>query len=320
MRMSKAKATQNRNARLLQVVVLLLIVLLLVPQVSNIKRSVSLLGSANVWWVVGAVLVFTLTYVWATVCYKALSFKKLSFTKTLVVQWAGGFANKLVPAGLGSLSLNTLYLVKQGNSQGHAGTIALVNNALGWLSSTLLLVSGFLFWDQSAELRQALQPSPARIAYGLLGIILIYVGAKWLYATKPRVAKKINEWKSQALHALKQYVKKPSVLCRALCAQLLITATYCVVLIASAMALNISIDFVQALFVVSFGVALGSSIPTPGGIGGVEAGMVVVLTLLDIPTDMAIAIAFLFRLATFWLPLIPGYVAYRYSLVRKYYT
>ena len=70
-------------------------------------------------------------------------------------------------------------------------------------------------------------------------------------------------------------------------------------------ALGVSLTLPQLLFVFAAG-ALLLAAPTPGGLGVVEGGMVGVMLLLDVPVDLAAAVAFLDRLISYWLVLIPG--------------
>ncbi|MCY4437596.1 MAG: lysylphosphatidylglycerol synthase transmembrane domain-containing protein [Chloroflexi bacterium] len=70
-------------------------------------------------------------------------------------------------------------------------------------------------------------------------------------------------------------------------------------------ALGVSLTLPQLLFVFAAG-ALLLAAPTPGGLGAVEGGMVGVMLLLDVPVDLAAAVAFLDRLISYWLVLIPG--------------
>ena len=49
--------------------------------------------------------------------------------------------------------------------------------------------------------------------------------------------------------------------------------------------------------------------PTPGGIGAVEATLIAGLTSAGMSSTTDVAAVILFRLATFWLPLVPGWGA-----------
>jgi uncharacterized membrane protein YbhN (UPF0104 family) len=55
---------------------------------------------------------------------------------------------------------------------------------------------------------------------------------------------------------------------------------------------------------------LGNLLPIPGGVGGVEGGMVGAYSAFGVETDLAIVAVLVFRAFTFWLPLVPGVVAY----------
>jgi putative heme transporter len=55
---------------------------------------------------------------------------------------------------------------------------------------------------------------------------------------------------------------------------------------------------------------LGNLIPLPGGVGGVEAGMIGALIGFGVTGGLAIVAVLAYRAFAFWLPLIPGTVAY----------
>ena len=71
-------------------------------------------------------------------------------------------------------------------------------------------------------------------------------------------------------------------------------------------------------FVYLTGSALGSIIPTPGGLGAVEAALTAGLTAAGLHSAVAVSSVLLFRLLTFWLPVPVGWVALNY-LERKHY-
>ncbi len=55
---------------------------------------------------------------------------------------------------------------------------------------------------------------------------------------------------------------------------------------------------------------LGNTLPLPGGIGGVEGGMIGALIAFGTPGSLAILGVLAYRLISFWLPTIPGGIAY----------
>jgi uncharacterized protein (TIRG00374 family) len=60
------------------------------------------------------------------------------------------------------------------------------------------------------------------------------------------------------------------------------------------------------------GSALGSIVPTPGGLGAVEAALSAGLRATGLAGAVAVSSVLLFRLLTFWLPVPAGWAALRY--------
>ena len=59
------------------------------------------------------------------------------------------------------------------------------------------------------------------------------------------------------------------------------------------------------------GSVVGQAAPTPGGLGAVEAAIAAGLTATGIDGDVAVSATLVFRLVTFWLPVLPGWVAFQ---------
>ncbi len=55
---------------------------------------------------------------------------------------------------------------------------------------------------------------------------------------------------------------------------------------------------------------LGNLLPLPGGLGGVEGGMIGALAAFGVSLDLAVLAVLSYRAISFWLPTIPGTVAY----------
>jgi len=70
---------------------------------------------------------------------------------------------------------------------------------------------------------------------------------------------------------------------------------------------------IPALAVVYFaGAIVGSAVPTPGGLGGVEAALAAGLTAAGMDGGLAVSAVLLFRMATFWLPIPFGWASINY--------
>jgi uncharacterized protein (TIRG00374 family) len=63
---------------------------------------------------------------------------------------------------------------------------------------------------------------------------------------------------------------------------------------------------VQAFFIGM----LGNLLPLPGGVGGVEGGMIGAFAAFGVDSGLAVVAVLVYRALTFWLPLVPGVIAY----------
>ena len=76
-------------------------------------------------------------------------------------------------------------------------------------------------------------------------------------------------------------------------------------------------NFAAIAVVFLAGNALGSAAPTPGGLGAVEGALIAGLTTIGhLDSATATSAVLLFRVLTFWLPVLPGWLAFT-TLTRR---
>jgi uncharacterized protein (TIRG00374 family) len=67
----------------------------------------------------------------------------------------------------------------------------------------------------------------------------------------------------------------------------------------------------QAVIVMSYFVGmLGNTLPLPGGIGGVDGGMIGAFTVFGVDVELSVVAVLAYRAFAFWLPTLPGAIAY----------
>ena len=69
---------------------------------------------------------------------------------------------------------------------------------------------------------------------------------------------------------------------------------------------DVSLPQVGTAYLVA--VALATLSPTPGGLGALESAMIAGLTGFGLDSAVAVSATLTFRLATFWLPILPGWL------------
>jgi undecaprenyl-diphosphatase len=89
-----------------------------------------------------------------------------------------------------------------------------------------------------------------------------------------------------------------------------VTLASAVALWASVQATGGGLSLIAVLAVYLGGSALAAAAPTPGGLGAVEAGLIAGLTAVGQPASAAVTSVLVFRLVTYWLPVLPGAVSF----------
>jgi uncharacterized protein (TIRG00374 family) len=80
-------------------------------------------------------------------------------------------------------------------------------------------------------------------------------------------------------------------------------------MLASLQAFGVNLPVTTAALVYLTGSAVATAAPTPGGVGATEAALLAGYTAVGVDPGGAFAAVLLFRLATFWLPILPGWLA-----------
>jgi uncharacterized protein (TIRG00374 family) len=84
--------------------------------------------------------------------------------------------------------------------------------------------------------------------------------------------------------------------------------TFCLYVCLQALGLSLPLSVVLVVF--TLGVSAGEAVPTPGGLGGFEAGLAAGFVAYGIEPSQALAAAILYRLVSYWLPLAAGLAAF----------
>jgi undecaprenyl-diphosphatase len=291
--------------------IMVLAIYVVVPQIGNFSDSLNTLQAAQWGDIVWAFAAVSLTYFAAGASYKALRFKPLPYFRTSVVQLASMFANRLLPAGIGGMGVNYQYLRRQRHTQSQALTMIAVNNTLGVVGNVLLvlvcLAGARLAWPSQATITLSPWLLAAVVTGAVIALSVGYHFRKPVGSTLRAVAKN-----------LRSYRRRPIDISVALAAMAVLAFCNALGFWLCAQAVGADINFGAALIVLNLSVVLGAIVPTPGGIGGVEAGLVAGMVAYDVPAATALAAALAYRLLSFWLPLILGGLTFAVVSKRRY--
>nr|WP_244943531.1 lysylphosphatidylglycerol synthase transmembrane domain-containing protein [Streptomyces inhibens] len=267
-------------------------------------------------WVLVAMFFSALTYIAAAMSLLGFVTEKVAFVKTVVAQIAGNFVKLVAPAAIGGVALNTRFLQRAGVRPGLAVASVGASQLFGLGSHILLLLTfGYLTGMQSRQ--DQLSPSRTVIA-GLLTVAVLVLVVTAVPVLRKFVVTRLRSLFAGVVPRMLDILQRPRKLVTGIGGMLLLTAANVMCLDASIRAFGGGEQLSYASIAVAFlaGNALGSAAPTPGGVGAVEGALITALTFAGLAGAIAFPAVLLFRLMTFWLPVLPGWLAFTH-LTRK---
>lgn len=284
----------------------------LLSQFTHIKLG-TVVGEANWIWVVAALLFSALTYVAAALSLLGFVPEKVPFGRTVLAQVAASFVKLVAPAAVGGVALNARFLQRQGVRPGLAVASVGASQLFGLASHILLLLTfGYI---TGTERTPTLSPSRTVIA-GLLTAAVLALVVAAIPVLRKFVSTRVRSLFAGVVPRMLDVLQRPKKLLTGIGGMLLLTAANVLCLDASIRAFGGDMSYASIAVVFLAGNALGSAAPTPGGVGAVEAALIAGLTLAGLPYETAAPAVLLFRLMVFWLPVLPGWLAFTH-LTRK---
>jgi uncharacterized membrane protein YbhN (UPF0104 family)/tRNA A-37 threonylcarbamoyl transferase component Bud32 len=268
-----------------------------------------LLASADWRWGIAALALSVLTYVGATLSVSGFVAERLGFTRTLLVQLAGSFVTLVTPAAVGGVALNVRYLQRRKVPAPVAVASIAVSQVVALALHILLLAT----FGAIAGTGDKSPIRPPTWAYFVVAGLLVLAGAVLAVPAGRRLVRaRVAPTFGQVLPRLVEVAQDPRKLIEGVGGALLLSLAYIACLAACVAAFGGSVPIAKIGVVYLTGSALGSIIPTPGGLGAVEAALTAGLTAAGVPGGVAVSAVLLFRLLTFWLPVPFGWAAYNY--------
>jgi len=249
------------------------------------------------------------TYVGATLELSGFVAEKLSFARTLLAQLAGSFVTLVTPAAVGGVAVNIRFLQRRKIPAPVAAASVGVVQVVALVLHILMLIV-FIAIAGAADKHPFRPPT---WSYFVLAGLVVAAGAVLAVPAGRRLLRaRLAPTLGQVLPRLLEIAQQPRKLAEGIGGALLLTVAYILCLAACVKAFHGSAAFAGIAVVYLTGSALGSIIPTPGGIGAVEAALTAGLVATGLHGTEAASAVLLFRLLTFWLPVPFGWAALSY--------
>ncbi|PJI93645.1 lysylphosphatidylglycerol synthase transmembrane domain-containing protein [Luteimicrobium subarcticum] len=274
----------------------------------NADEITSALADANPVW---AVLTFVLggfSWLGAAITLMAFSPARLPFLRTLWTQVAGSFVAIAAPAGIGPAALNMRLLTKRGVSTSLGlATVALVQLSQFAVTIGILVVLSLATGDGGLV---SAPSTTVMVAIGALAMVV--AGTLLVPAVRRWVLARVRPTLEQVWPRLSAVLGQPLRLLSGLAGSFVLTMSYVLAFYTALLAFGQHLDLVDVAVVYLVGNAAGAAVPTPGGIGAIEAALILGLTTAGVSAPIATSVTVLFRVATYWLRIPIGWVFMRW--------
>ncbi|WP_419997653.1 flippase-like domain-containing protein [Streptomyces boninensis] len=273
----------------------------------------TIVSEAKWHWAALALVFSALTYPATALGLLGFVPEKVSYVRTVLAQVAGSFVKLVAPAAVGGVALNTRFLQRSGVRPGLAVASVGASQLFGLGCHVLLLMSfGYV---TGTERTPSLSPSRTVIGGLLAAAVLVLIVTAVPFLRK-FVSTRVRSLFAGVVPRMLDVVQRPQKLMSGIGGMVLMTLAFVLCLDASVRAFGGELSFANVAVVFLAGNALGSAAPTPGGVGAVELALTAGLTAAGLPSDTALSAVLLFRLLTFWLPVLPGWLSFSH-LTRK---
>lgn len=279
---------------------------------ATLRRSAVVLAGLRPGWLLLAVVAAGSTWVFSAVSQQGAVAEHLPRRQNVAVQVAGTFASQFTPAGLGGSAVNVRFLRRRGVPSAVA---AVGLTQVAGVAVHLVLLGLVLAADPSPLTRVHLTGphAPAWLPYA--GFVLLVVAVLAVSAAHERVSARLTSLVEQLRDATAHLVSRRRSR-QLVLGSVGLTCAHVMVLFAILHALSAPAGLLDVAAAYLLATSAAAVLPTPAGLGGLDACLGVLLYSAGVDSETALAAVLAYRLLTSWLPLLPSAVTLN-VLVRR---
>ena len=234
---------------------------------------------------------------------------RLSFIRTYLTQLAVAFSGLVAPSAIGNIALNMRYLQRAGVEPAVAGgSVGLAQLAQFSSYFILLLLSSVL----AGTGQQASFTPPLAAVIGLIVAVALVLVALAIPAGRRLVIGRFLPVVRRVVPRVVAIFQDPRKVVTLFAGALLLDMSFVAALTSATRAFGATPSIPSVAVVYFAGAIIGSAVPTPGGLGGVEAALSAGLVAVGLDASVAVSSVVLFRLCTYWLPIPFGWASLNY--------
>ncbi|MGW0883510.1 lysylphosphatidylglycerol synthase domain-containing protein [Streptomyces sp. NPDC002671] len=275
---------------------------------ATVETGAGRLAVADHGWLLVGAAAATGTWVASALALQGAVVRRLPARRLVAAQFAACAANHLLPAGLGAGALNLRFLMRCGLPAARSASALAVKATAGAAARLALIAALAPAWPGLLCLPH-LSPSALALALGLVGLVAVLLaGPLWPRCRRAGAAMLADV---RAAHAC------PARAAALWGGALAFATLHATVLIAVTRAVALPLPPLQVALLYLAASSAAALLPTPGGLGSLDAALALALTASGSPGATAASAVLGYRLLTVWLPLIPGLLVLAMLVRRK---
>ncbi|MFF7352115.1 MULTISPECIES: lysylphosphatidylglycerol synthase transmembrane domain-containing protein [Streptomyces] len=296
-----------RRVPVRQMLCLVPLVLVAVVAVRNralLAEGFGQLRTASWPWLLAAAGATCLTWVAAAFTRQGAVMQPLPKGRLLATQFAAASANHLLPTGLGAGAVNLRFMTVCGVPLARSSA-ALALYLLAESVGRLGLLGVLLLAFPDALRLGPLLPDGSALPLLLAAAGLLGVAAAVVALVRP-LRTRVYGFVRDALGEARSVHARPARALALWGGSLAFPALQAAGLAAVGQALRLPVPVAHMALAYLAATVAVALVPTPGGLGSVEAALIVALVAVGGPAAVATAVVLAYRIITVWAPLLPG--------------
>jgi uncharacterized protein (TIRG00374 family) len=297
------------------------------PKILGLKETWNRLGQGNVWWLVVAAFLEVLSFLCYIALFRAVFVRdesRIDWKESYEITMAGLAATRLFAAGgAGGIALTVWALTRSGMRPRVVASreVAFLVLLYGVYMATFVIVGLGLYFGIFA----GSAPFAATLIPAIFGgvVIVVFLAMALIPGDLERLVGRWTTPDHKFGRAMQRLAALPATAAVGIRTAIGLVRTRDPSLLGAIgwWGFDIAVLWAcfhafgkpppQAVIVMCYFIGmLGNALPLPGGIGGVDGGMIGAFTVFGVNAELAVVSVLAYRAFAFWLPTLPGAVAY----------
>lgn len=280
----------------------------MLPAVRHAGVQLTAVGAPSWPWLAVAAGAIVASFCFSALALQASAGVRLPFGHTVFAQLAAAAANRVTPGSVGGAAINMRFLTKRGLSAGTAGAaITLV----GLAHAAVALLAVLIFGPSTIPHAAGKMLTGPRLSWALVivaALLTLFGLWRWKIGGR-RFAVIVTRWKAVAADALqagRRLARHPLRVITLFVTVAAVKVANLLALYAALWAFDGDVRGWRVAVAYLVGATTAEAVPTPGGLGAVDAALVVSLVGAGAGSGTVLAGVLVYRLLAFGLPIVPG--------------